>query len=49
MHALLTSSYFSDSRNYGTMIKSPVEPVNQGGSRQEVIYVSVLDPVFQLK
>jgi len=25
MHALLTSSYFSDSRNYGTMIKSPVE------------------------
>ena len=25
MHALLTSSYFTDSRNYGTMIKSPVE------------------------
>jgi len=25
MHDLLTSSYFSDSRNYGTMIKSPVE------------------------
>jgi uncharacterized protein (DUF1800 family) len=25
MHALLTSSYFKDSRKYGTMIKSPVE------------------------